>query len=471
MPQEETRIRQDAWGLSLGSTQTAATQPWDPVLDAYARGVEQMMALDSQSPLPPDSWIWAANTHNFPFGTPVESATWATCEHASPYFLPWHRAYLVWFERTIQSLVGDPTWALPYWDYTGEDSGRLAPPPEFSVPERVVDGASVPNPLFVAGRGNPNQGSVGVVLAMTQTHYAVAAPQVGFGGSDRRGVNGMESVEMEPHNFVHGAIGGLMGSTATAGRDPLFWLHHANIDRLWEVWRRLDGSVDADSPGGLTGEVGADWKTTNFEFGADAQRLDVSAKDMPFLGTAPVNYSYDRLELTAAQLQAVKAARSAATGGGIAVEANESWTVVGASSGQVHIGEEGEEVAVELDEQQASAAAASGRPSGLIVGVEGVSAESTPHPVYRVEVAASPDAEFHYAGRFSTFGIGDDLRAGPRTFYVDASELVPVLTSEGWTGGQVLVRIAHDPENEPPDVAAAAPPELVVEQISIHQRA
>ena len=31
-----------------------------------------------------------------------------------------------------------------------------------------------------------------------------------------------------------------MGSFYTAGLDPLFWLHHANIDRLWEVWLKLD---------------------------------------------------------------------------------------------------------------------------------------------------------------------------------------------------------------------------------------
>ena len=473
MPQDETRIRKDAWDLSRGSTQAAATQPWDPVLDAYARGVDRMKALNSQAPLPPDSWTWAANTHNFPAGTTVESATWATCEHASPYFLPWHRAYLAWFERTIQRLIEDPSWALPYWDYTGEDAGRLAPPPEFEVPERVVDGVSMPNPLFEPGRGTPNQRNVEVVPAMTQTRYVVASPQVGFGGSDMRGVNGMESVEMEPHNFVHGDIGGLMGRTTTAGRDPLFWLHHANIDRLWEVWRRLEGSLDADVDGGLTGEVEADWPTTNFEFGSGAQQLVASATDMPVLGPPPLDYSYDRLQLTAAQLQAVgDARRTAVERGGLAVDARDPWTVVGASTGEVRVGEQGEDVAVELDQAQVSLAAAdSDTLSGLIVGIEGVTADSTPHPVYRVEVAASPDDEYHYAGRFSTFGIGDDLQAGPRTFYVDASDLVPVLTSEGWSGGQVLVRIAHDPENDSPALAAAAAPELVVEQVSIHQRA
>ena len=39
---------------------------------------------------------------------------------------------------------------------------------------------------------------------------------------------------------MHVAVGGWMGSFETAGLDPIFWLHHANIDRLWAVWRARD---------------------------------------------------------------------------------------------------------------------------------------------------------------------------------------------------------------------------------------
>jgi Common central domain of tyrosinase/Polyphenol oxidase middle domain len=44
-------------------------------------------------------------------------------------------------------------------------------------------------------------------------------------------------LEQIPHDLVHDDIGGLMGDPETAGYDPIFWFHHANIDRLWEVWR------------------------------------------------------------------------------------------------------------------------------------------------------------------------------------------------------------------------------------------
>ena len=41
---------------------------------------------------------------------------------------------------------------------------------------------------------------------------------------------------------MHGAVGGWMGRFNTAGLDPLFWLHHCNIDRLWSVWLAMDSN-------------------------------------------------------------------------------------------------------------------------------------------------------------------------------------------------------------------------------------
>src|SRR5436305_4534028 len=43
-------------------------------------------------------------------------------------------------------------------------------------------------------------------------------------------------LESTPHDSVHVSIGGFMGSFGTAARDPIFWLHHSNIDRLWDAW-------------------------------------------------------------------------------------------------------------------------------------------------------------------------------------------------------------------------------------------
>ena len=122
----------------LGRVAAARTQPWDPVLDGYARGVAAMVARDDA--LTADSWLWAANTHNAPPGTPA-NPMWKQCAHHKRFFLPWHRGYLAWFEATIRTLIGDDDWALPYWDYSDPTNpNALKVPPEFkstSAPSTV----------------------------------------------------------------------------------------------------------------------------------------------------------------------------------------------------------------------------------------------------------------------------------------------------------------------------------------------
>ena len=49
-------------------------------------------------------------------------------------------------------------------------------------------------------------------------------------------------LEQTPHNSVHSTVGGNMGSLASAALDPVFWLHHSNIDRLWSVWLGMQGA-------------------------------------------------------------------------------------------------------------------------------------------------------------------------------------------------------------------------------------
>ena len=87
----------------------------------------------------------------------------------------------------------------------------------------------------------------------------------GFGGVGTGFAHGGRThgaIETQPHDWVHGLVGGglspqqpgLMSDPDTAGLDPIFWLHHANIDRLWEVWRQNPAThVD---PSRRTGSMG-----------------------------------------------------------------------------------------------------------------------------------------------------------------------------------------------------------------------
>jgi len=224
----------------------------------------------------PTSWRYQAAVHGYNPAKDPDSSTgpfprsqdqerfWSQCQHQTWYFLPWHRGYLAYFEQIVADAVvevgGPPGWALPYWNYSAQDpNSRLMPDAFVSA---LSDGS--PNPLFVDGRNsatNDFQLSDQTVSLQCLTHSPFEGVTVGgdpgFGGPRTQfnhsgGANGR--LENVPHNVIHDAIGGLMGDPETAALDPIFWLHHANIDRLWEVWTHRNPSfVDPTNATWLTG--------------------------------------------------------------------------------------------------------------------------------------------------------------------------------------------------------------------------
>jgi tyrosinase len=141
------------------------------------------------------------------------------CPHDVPYFISWHRGYLYCFEQQLRISSGDPTLDLPYWDYYSYPT----------VPAEFTDPAPS-NPLYVGRAG------VNVYNALTLWPFA---PEV-F-NFQRGTTNAFEArLENAPHNPVHNLIGGVM-ATMQSPFDPIFYLHHANIDRLTHAWALPDG--------------------------------------------------------------------------------------------------------------------------------------------------------------------------------------------------------------------------------------
>ena len=145
-----------------------------------------------------------------------------------PYFLAWHRGYIHLLEQKIASVSGVADFKLPYWDYYTTPTL----PQEFTQ-----DGAA--NPLWHSRRG------LNVYNALTLAPFR---PNV---TSFQQGLpNAFEpSIESLPHNQVHNLIGDIMASLQSP-QDPIFWVHHCNIDRLWTAWaaagagRAMPGPTD-----------------------------------------------------------------------------------------------------------------------------------------------------------------------------------------------------------------------------------
>jgi tyrosinase len=248
---------------------------------SYKAGIKAMQALPASNPL---NWTTWANIHGSPSGT---GPLWNTCQHGSWWFFPWHRMYLFYLEAAIRQFSGDATFALPYWDYT--DATQRALPVTFRQP-------TTNNPLFVSQRGpginNGNQLPPSVVTytaAFNFTNFASPAGSgASFGGqtipapAHLTGPHG--ALESLPHDQVHGAIGGWMGQVNLAARDPIFWLHHANIDRLWALWLTTGG--------GRKDPQNGTWCNQLFRF-FNTSGVQVSKQVKGVLNAlAQLNYSY-----------------------------------------------------------------------------------------------------------------------------------------------------------------------------------
>jgi hypothetical protein len=446
------RIRNNVWKLSVGTDAKATNDPWHPTLHAYERAVAAMLLRPSGAT---DSWWFLANTHRT-YDPPPANALWNACEHRRMYFLAWHRAYLVWFERAIQRTIGDDSWALPYWSY--EDPAQptwMQLPPEFRVPRHRVNGSLVDNALYVQLRApdvntpNPMTGAgvlkparVSVVNAMARTQFVRRSPDVGFGGQLPPGMV-FGAVESLPHNNVHVDVGGqtgLMWDPATAARDPIFWLHHANIDRLWEVWRTMPWAVPIETDPAVPPAARNAYMATDYVFGYSTAPSRYAAADVVNTTSAQLDYVYDSIALPNALRQAVDAARAQAVPGGPMglddleppewfAHAESADLSIPKDGGSFSIGEDGGVLGLEED-----------LPGGLLLQFNGVRTAS-PAPGYRVKIAASADGVEHDAGELTTFGLGQALDEGGFDYSVDATALVPKLVEDGWRGGPLQIRV------------------------------
>ncbi len=98
------------------------------------------------------------------------------------------------------------------------------------------------------------------------------------------------ALERQVHDAVHGLIGGstgLMVRPETAAQDPIFWLHHANIDRLWERWLQLGG--------GRANPVNfSPWMNQCFTFFNERRQQErMCVRDVLNTTAASLNYRYD----------------------------------------------------------------------------------------------------------------------------------------------------------------------------------
>ncbi len=154
-----------------------------------------------------------------------------SCTHHDELFLPWHRAYLYLFEKALQDVV--PGVTLPWWDWTKKHAEGV--PPIYAV-KRPANKA---NPLFsspiqASGREDP---SVKATFRDEGVDGELPTPADLADVLAERDFFTFQTKLESLHDGVHVWTGGTMQSIATAAYDPVFWAHHAMIDRVWYLWQ------------------------------------------------------------------------------------------------------------------------------------------------------------------------------------------------------------------------------------------
>lgn len=159
--------------------------------------------------------------------------------HSNPAFLPWHRAYMLDFERELQGI--DPSVALPYWRFNNPA------PALFGKYFLGADGDGkfvefyARNPLY----GWTFNGRAGITRSSSWWWWGSHPATEGAGVVDEPAITDtgpatfdeFRDMEIDPHNEAHVSWHGDISAVPSAALDPLFFLLHANIDRLWASWQ------------------------------------------------------------------------------------------------------------------------------------------------------------------------------------------------------------------------------------------
>ena len=279
----------------------------------YNKAMELMRALPEDDPR---SWIQQANVHcaycNGAYdqvGFPDQYIQVHNCW----LFFPFHRWYLYFYEKILGKLIGDPTFALPFWNWDHPDG--------YPIPSIFVDQTSA---LYDKNRNQSHLPPAIVDLDYTATEVGTtstatvdeqtavnlkvmytamvsgAKNQTLFFGKPYLtgyGPNpGPGTVENIPHTPIHIWCGDNrrnnwedMGHFYSAGRDPLFYSHHANVDRMWNLWKKIPGGNRTD----ITDS--AYLNSTFLFYDENAQLVRVKVKDS--LDSRKLGYVYEDVDL------------------------------------------------------------------------------------------------------------------------------------------------------------------------------
>ena len=426
------------------------------------------------------SWFTQAGVHdilpNDPDLNKVPTSIQALfhqCHKTESLFFLWHRAYVAAVEKLMQDAIHDPTFRLPYWNWYADPSLPEAFRNEFLDPRHRQK-----NSLYIANR-TVNRGD------------PIWTPQIitDYDSDDFESFQGQ--LNDNEHGMIHVFVGTPtnMGSIFYAARDPIFYLHHAYIDRLLMVWLKKNPThkPPAHFPGwmpsvyrfpippGSTGNSNPPVHTPSEQDlglgSVEAMGYKYDNVDPPNVSTPPVPTAPQHLQVSAAASATPKEMKLMQFG---AVEAPKKALEI-AAGGTV-------DLTVEASQKERIKALAnmtpSPQPTGLSLVFENIQVKEPPPGLagYRVFVnlpkETTPGESFrdYFVGTLSLFNLQHAQAHGPATIKLrfsptqGAPALTKSLKSEGEGAGKVSVSLVPVLA---PGASAPSTPVLTIGQIRL----
>ncbi|KAI4668713.1 uncharacterized protein J4E78_002541 [Alternaria triticimaculans] len=225
------------------------------------------------------------------------------CPHGGSLFGSWHRPYLAiyeqaWYQSVMEVIAQFPsnqqqrwknaasTLRMPYWDWAMDTNGGPTVPTQMrdstvtvTKPQGTV---TIPNPLYKYSFGSSLPSEMGggpwnsfpetlrrpvanptrsnnnemnarfnsIRVSLRDRVFALFSSKANWGAASTSaigvrtdlsggGVDSFESVHDAIHNTAGGESGGHMYYLDVSAFDPLFWLHHTNVDRLLAMYQLI----------------------------------------------------------------------------------------------------------------------------------------------------------------------------------------------------------------------------------------
>jgi hypothetical protein len=164
--------------------------------------------------------------------------------HTGPAFIPWHRAIVNHFEELLRQV--DPRLSLHYWDWTTDPRVATADRVAILGPTGFMGSASgdagVPFQDFESSEGGGHSliwRDVGATEAKPTGEPDIASDSSILSSAN---FTAFHNNAKHAHDFVaHSYIGGTLTGAHFSFHDPMVFLLHSNLDRLWATWQRMPG--------------------------------------------------------------------------------------------------------------------------------------------------------------------------------------------------------------------------------------